>query len=84
MSAIAVILVLLSACMHAGWNLLSKRRDSSASFFLVACLAGALLFSPTLVLYGEFVTRIPSRVWVLLLLTGVGIIFVGLMMMAVG
>lgn len=70
MSFLAVILVLLSAFMHAGWNLLSKSRDSSASFFLVACLSGALLFSPTLVLYGDILTRISARVWVLLLLTG--------------
>ena len=78
MSSIAVIPVLLSACMHAGWNLFSKRRDSSASFLLVACLAGAPLFSPTQVLYGDIVTRIPPRVWVLLLRTGVGVMFAGL------
>ena len=71
MSLVAIILVVLSAFMHAGWNLLSKRQNPSAAFFLVASIAGALLFTPTLVLYWDTVAHdIPPRVWTLILITG--------------
>jgi len=71
MSLVAITLVVLSAFMHAGWNLLSKRRSPSAAFFLVASIAGALLLSPTLVLYhGTVLHEIPPRVWALILITG--------------
>jgi len=71
MSLVAIILVLLSAFMHAGWNLLSKRQHPSAAFFLVASIAGTVLLAPALVLYsGTVAHHIPGRVWVLLLIAG--------------
>lgn len=71
MSLVAIILVVLSAFMHAGWNLLSKRQHPSAAFFLLASITGALLLSPTLVLYrGTVLHDIPPRVWTLVLITG--------------
>ena len=36
----ALILVLISAGMHAGWNLLGKRERPSAAFFLTGTTAG--------------------------------------------
>jgi len=71
MSLAAIVLVVLSAFMHAGWNLLSKRQHPSASFFLVASIAGALMFAPALVLYRHtLLHHIPARVWMLLLISG--------------
>ncbi|MFW6152284.1 MAG: EamA family transporter [Verrucomicrobiota bacterium] len=71
MSFVAIVLVVLSAVVHAGWNLLSKRQHPSAAFFLVASLTGALLLSPALLLYlGSIVQEIPARVWTFLLITG--------------
>ncbi len=70
MSPLAIALVLLSAFLHAGWNLLSKHRNSSASFFLVASLAGALLLSPSLVLYSGTLLQISPHLRILLLITG--------------
>lgn len=71
MSFIAIILILLSALMHVGWNLLSKRQNPSAAFFLVASIAGTLLLAPALVLYREtLMHHIPGLVWILLLATG--------------
>lgn len=71
MSLVAIILIVLSAFMHAGWNLLSKRQHPSAAFFLVASIAGALLLAPVLILYRDtFVHNIPARVWMLLFITG--------------
>ena len=45
MSLAAIILIAVSAVMHAGWNLLSKGRRPNGAFFLVACMAGAALLS---------------------------------------
>lgn len=71
MSPIAIVLIVLSAFMHVGWNLLSKRQNPSAAFFLVTSITGALLFSPTLVLYRDtLMHHIPCRVWILLVVTG--------------
>ncbi len=71
MTPIAILLVILSAVMHAGWNLLSKRHDPSPSFFLVACLSGALLLSPFVWLYGGVVVPdMTARIWAFLLAAG--------------
>ncbi|MDP7399022.1 MAG: EamA family transporter [Lentisphaeria bacterium] len=67
----AIILVVISAVLHAGWNLLSKHGHPTASFFLLANLAGAALLLPVLIMSADvldcFVT---GRVGLLLLATG--------------
>jgi len=42
MSPIAVILLLMSAFTHAGWNFISKREHPTLSFYLVANIFGTL------------------------------------------
>jgi len=46
MSERAIILVLLSACLHATWNLFSKSSKSPVSFLLSALRFSALLYAP--------------------------------------
>jgi drug/metabolite transporter (DMT)-like permease len=70
MTPIALSLVVVSAVIHAGWNLLSKSRHPSASFFLLSSVFGAALLSPILILHVTLLAHIPVRVWVLLGLTG--------------
>lgn len=71
MSPVAIILVILSAFLHAGWNLHSKRQHPSAAFFLIASLAGFALLSPTLIIYRDVLLHsFPARVWMLLITTG--------------
>jgi len=71
MSLIAIILILTSAFMHAGWNLFSKSKHPTTAFFMVASLIGALSLSPLLVLWLDtLINNIPSLVWVLLGTTG--------------
>ena len=70
MSLAVILLIILSAFIHVGWNLLSKGHQPSASFFLVACLTGALLLSPSLSLYRDAAAHIPFRVWEILLISG--------------
>ena len=70
MTPIAVILILISALVHAGWNLLGKQENPSAAFFLVANTLGGLCLSSVLVFYGRILPLFPKPVWALLVLTG--------------
>jgi len=70
MTSTAIFLIVLSAVLHAGWNLLSKSRYPTSSFFLLANSVGSLLLAPVLVFYGEFLHAFPTRIWALLLVTG--------------
>lgn len=71
MSPLAVILILVSAFMHAGWNLFSKHNRPTASFFLLSSLTGAVLLSPLAFFCREFMLRdFPPRVWLMLVATG--------------
>jgi drug/metabolite transporter (DMT)-like permease len=70
MSNFAIILILMSAIMHATWNLISKRSSPSTTFFLAANSIGAWIFFPWLIAYSGIIYTIPDRVWVLLILTG--------------
>lgn len=56
--------------MHAGWNVLSKSRHPSTSFFLISTLAGAVLLAPVLAWHHRALGDVPPRVWLLLAGTG--------------
>ncbi len=70
MSTVALILVFLSAFIHAGWNLLSKRQHPSAAFFLVASLVGGAVLAPVLIPYHTTILLIPGRIWAFLFASG--------------
>ncbi|WP_417597545.1 EamA family transporter [Oceanospirillum sp.] len=44
----ALVLVLISACLHAGWNLIGKQQSPSQAFFVISTFFGVLLLSPWL------------------------------------
>ncbi len=67
----AIVLIVISAFSHAFWNLLGKRHNSTASFFLVATGAAAIILSPILVYYRHSLTYVPLVVWGLLFLAGI-------------
>lgn len=74
MSLWAIILVVVSAFLHAGWNLLSKSNQASgAAFFLSSATAAALLLSPFIIWYLTIVglDELSFRFWVLLAISGV-------------
>ncbi|MGI8687264.1 MAG: EamA family transporter [Thermomicrobiales bacterium] len=57
---IAIVgLLLCSALLHAGWNLLVKRAREKIVFIWLALVVGFVAFSPAL----AFAARLPSRVW---------------------
>ena len=70
MSSTAILLILFSACIHVGWNLVGKRNASSVGFFWLANLFGMLLLLPVFLIYGSAVTDLPRPVWLFLAATG--------------
>ncbi len=80
MTPTAIVLIVISAFAHAGWNLFSKRRRPSAAFFLVTAGTAALCSAPFLVYYRQVLPGIPARFWLLLAVTGVfqTLYFIGL------
>ena len=71
MSSVAILLVSISAGVHALWNLAGKRQNPSAAFFLIAALCAALITLPFVGVYRAALEHIPMVVWGLLLGTGI-------------
>jgi len=69
MSSTALALVLVSVCMHAGWNVLGKRNAPSLGSFALAYGAGGVALLPLLVL-GPSLTAMPGAFWGWLVLSG--------------
>ena len=63
MTAVAILLVTISAFAHAFWNLLGKRQNPSTAFFFIASALAALCLSPLLFIYYDVFALIPARVW---------------------
>ena len=70
MSLTAIILLIVSAVTHAGWNLLTKRQQPSAAFFLVANTVAVVALFPFLVIHRNTLSKFPPEVWALLVITG--------------
>jgi drug/metabolite transporter (DMT)-like permease len=80
MTAIAILLVTISAFAHAFWNLLSKRQNPSTAFFFIASALAAVCLSPILFFYHATLSLIPVRVWFWVGLTSIfeAIYYIGL------
>lgn len=70
MTLTAVVLILISACTHVGWNLVGKRNHPSAAFFVLASGLGLLWLAPSLLLFGRALPHFPVQVWGWLVATG--------------
>jgi drug/metabolite transporter (DMT)-like permease len=71
MSWTAVLLIIMSAFMHALWNFVSKRRSPTLAFFFVAAASAAVLVSPMLIVHRQVLPLVPPTVWGLIVATGV-------------
>ena len=70
MTLTAIVLILISAFLHVGWNLLSKNEHPTAAFFLAANFLGCLFLTPIFFLYGQGLNQFPTIVWVFIGLAG--------------
>ncbi|MEZ9165949.1 EamA family transporter [Vibrio cyclitrophicus] len=70
----AIIIVIISALLHAGWNVLGKsNQGSGSSFFLASGVAAAAILTPYLIWYVHSVglSNISLRFWQLVFLSGI-------------
>jgi len=70
MTLTAVILHLISAVTHAGWNYISKKEHPTASFYFVANTIGVICVCPILLYYGNLIPLIPKSVWLFIAMSG--------------
>ena len=70
MSLTAVVLLLISAFTHAGWNFLGKRQNPTLTFFLLANTIGAVCMLPVLPFYWDRVPLVLQTVWMFLIMSG--------------
>lgn len=70
MSIIAILLIVTSAVLHAGWNLVSKRQSPSLAFFFVASAAGTIIATPIFYIYRHSLPQIPLVLWGIIMATG--------------
>ena len=70
MTFLAAALLIVSAVVHVGWNLIGKRQNPSSAFLLVANTLGFLCLSPVLIFYRRALVAFPMQVWLWLGVTG--------------
>ncbi len=70
MSVAATVLVLVSAFLHAGWNIFSKKHSPTAGFFALASWGTVCCFGPVLFLTTDILPLLWSAIWLKLLLAG--------------
>ncbi|WP_422409443.1 MULTISPECIES: multidrug DMT transporter permease [unclassified Endozoicomonas] len=70
MDNLAIILVLVSSFMHAGWNCLGKKVRPSGASFTLSVIMGMLAFVPLLLFYIDWLGEISREIWHLLILSG--------------
>lgn len=70
MTITAILLVLISTFMHAGWNFFGKKSNPTLGFFFLTMVAGAVIFSPFVLLHLPLLMAFDGKIVALLLLTG--------------
>ncbi|SJZ77263.1 EamA-like transporter family protein [Oceanospirillum multiglobuliferum] len=62
--------MIISACLHAGWNLIGKKQSPSQAFFMLSTLFGVLILSPWLLWVWQRLPALSEPFWLWLLLSG--------------
>jgi drug/metabolite transporter (DMT)-like permease len=70
MNASVILLVLVSALLHAAWNLVCKSKKPSGAFFMIATLSSITAMTPLYLYFAPRLALISPTVWILLIGTG--------------
>jgi len=70
MSVTALLLLLVAAFTHAGWNFFSKKEHPTLAFYLLANIIGMLSVLPLICFYWSKIFFIPAFVWICLVFSG--------------
>ncbi|HUU22976.1 MAG TPA: drug/metabolite transporter, partial [Phycisphaerae bacterium] len=66
MTVTAVILLLLSVVVHAGWNTISRRHRPATAFMLLASATGTVLLAPVALWHAPGLREVAPTFWVAL------------------
>ena len=69
MTLTAILLILIAACAHVAWNLVSKRQHPNLAFFAIALIFGNVVLSPIVLWHHGLFRDITAEVWWCLALT---------------
>lgn len=70
MTVTAAVLVIISAIMHASWNLFSKSLSPTIGFFQLATLGTVFWFSPIFFMTANLIIKMPLGLWGILFIAG--------------
>lgn len=70
MTPTAIVIVLVSALAHAGWNLFGKKVSPTGAFFWYSTFWGAFLTLPVLLYYHRMLPELDAGIWWLVVATG--------------
>jgi len=70
MTGFAIFLVLVSAVIHLGWNLVVKREHPTLAFLFLSSACGTLVLAPMLLWIGDGPPQLPPAAWGALAATG--------------
>lgn len=70
MTTTAIILLIVSAITHAGWNFISKKEYPSQAFYLISNTFGVICILPILIVYWSRVPMITDAVWLYMVISG--------------
>lgn len=70
MSLIAIVLLVISATVHASWNLIGKHEDASPQYFLRTDCFGWMILAVCISPYLGLVKQFPDTAWICIILTG--------------
>ena len=70
MSLLAMLLIVVSAITHAGWNFLGKREQPSSALFLIATVLGGVLMLPIVFWFHGRFALIPNNILLWIVVTG--------------
>ena len=73
MTFIAVVLLALSAFVHAGWNLTSKKQSPTIAFYFFANIFGGFILSPVLLFSWGRISQIPQNIWMFVVISGLSL-----------
>ena len=71
MTFAAISLIVISAVVHAVWNLIGKRECPTPYFFLIASITGCVCLSPVLLTHMDVASRFSAIAWKLIVVTGI-------------
>ncbi len=71
MTHTAILLIIVSAVIHAGWNLIGKKNEPSPAFFLIANMLGCMCLLPVALTHLKLIGLFPLQTWAFLAVTGI-------------